>query len=188
MKTTPSTIALVLLILSVLAYAGIVSPMSAALITARTRLSDEESRLTGAELAIAGRTDVKTRLAVLEAENAKLRSTWLTPMLNSYAMRAKSLLDVAATEAGLGNVDYNEGAFRALPIPPGAMPERRTARQSVRIRATADYAALVSFLLRAERDFPLLALQALTVKPTEAAECQEAEITLEWPCEGKVIR
>ena len=48
----------------------------------------------------------------------------LTPLLESWAMRAKSKLDVFAAEAGLLNVDYSELPVRALPVPK-PLPKQR---------------------------------------------------------------
>jgi len=188
MKTNPSAIALILLGLAVVVYLGVISPLSGSLLKARATLTEERSHLTNVELTIAQRESFRERIAQLEKTNATSRAAWLTPMLNSYGMRAKSLLDNIATESGLTNVEYNEGKFRALPLPNGRLPVQRTARMSIRLKAVADYAAIVSFLLRAEKELPLMAVQAIAIQPTQNADLQSVEADLEWPCEGKVIR
>jgi len=190
MKTNSSTVALLLIAVSVAVYIGVVTPLSASLLKVRKALSDAEVRLNGVELAISQRTDVEKRVAEVEKANEARRSTWLSPMLNSYGMRVKSLLDAAATESGLVNVEYAEGEFRALPMPKEHSPDRRTARRSVHVRASADYAAAVSFLLRAEKEQPLMALQALSITAPKVGgpERQDVEMVLEWPCEGMVIK
>jgi len=190
MKANPTLIALLLLILSISAYVGVVTPMSGALLKARTELTDESLRLGAVEMTITQHSDVKDRIARLEKENELHRSTLLSPMLNSFGMRAKSLIDDLATESGLMNVEYGEGAFRALPLPKERIPQNRTARQTVKIKATADYAAIASFLLRIEKELPLVALQSLTIMPPKSGspDLQEMEMALEWPCEGRVIK
>jgi len=191
MKSNPSAIALALLVLAVVLYMGVINPMSASLLKSRSQLTDEEIRLTNVEMSNNQREDFKSRVAAFEKENEKRRATWLSPLLNSYAMRVKSLVDSAATESGLTNVEYEEGPLLALPVPKERLPEERTARRAVRIRALADYAAAVSFVMRAEKEFPLLTLQSLSVQPPKSAptpDRQEVEIVFEWPGKGEVIR
>jgi len=190
MKTNPSAVALLLLVLSIVAYVGVVTPMSGALLKERTKLSDEEIKLAAVEMTITQHSDIKERIVRLEKENEENRSTLMSPMLNSFGMRAKSLIDAQAVESGLLNVEYGEGAFRALPVPKERIPQNRTARQTVMVKAEGDYAAIVSFLLRIEKELPLMTVQSLSIKPpkTGSPDRQEMELALEWPCEGKVIK
>jgi len=190
MKSNSSAIALLLIGISIAIYIGVIAPVSDSLIKSRKELLDAQVRLNSIELAIAQRSDVEKRVAQAEKKNEANRATWLAPMLNSYGMRVKSLLDAAATESGLVNVEYGEGGVRALPVPQECLPERRTARRSVRIRAAADYAAVASFLMRAEKEQPLMTLQALSIVSGKNgnAELQDIEMVLEWPCEGMVIK
>jgi len=190
MKSNSSAISLALLGLAVVVYLGVINPMSASLFKTRTQLTDEESRLATIDMGNSQREDVKGRIAELTKTNEALRATLIAPLLNSYAMSVKSLVDTMATEAGLVNVEYNEGTLLALPVPKERIPENRTARRSVRIKAQADYAAAVSFLLRAEKELPLMTVQSFTVKTPQSAShnVQDVEIVLEWPGKGEVIR
>jgi len=191
MKSNSTAIALALLVLAIVLYAGVVSPMSATLLKTRGQLTDEEIRLTDIEMVNSQREEVRSRVAAFERDNEKRRATWIAPLLNSYAMRVKSLVDSLATESGLTNVEYEEGPLLVLPVPKERLPDSRTARRSVRIRALADYAAAVSFVLRAEEEFPLLTLQSLSVQPAKnnpTPDRQEVAIVFEWPGKGEVIR
>lgn len=188
MKSSSSLVPLALLCLAVVLYLGVLNPLSATLLKTRSLLTTEESRLAGIEMSNKQRDGVKMRVAVLERENAKRRTTLLAPLLNSYSMRVKSLVDTLATESGLANVEYEEGSLLALPVPREQLPERRTARRSVRIKASADYAAAVSFLMRAEKELPLLTVQSVTIQPSKGPDRQEVAVVLEWPVKGEVIR
>lgn len=192
MKTSPQLVALLLFLTAIALYVAAVGPLSTALTKARAELANDQTRLSTMQMDISMQPEIKKRIAELEAKNERHRAEWIAPMLNSYAMRAKSFLDAAATESGLANVEYNEGAFRALPVPKILLPDQRTARRSVRVKAMADYAAAASFLMRAERDLPALCLQSLTIEQARvsgaSADRQEVEMVFEWPCEGEVIK
>jgi len=190
MKSNSSAISLALLGLSVVVYLGVINPMAASLLKTRTQLTDEEIRLSTVEIGNNQREDVKERIFELTKTNETTRATLIAPLLNSYAMSVKALVDTIATEAGLVNVEYNEGRLLALPVPKERLPENRTARRSVRIKAQADYAAAVSFVLRAEKELPLMTVQSFTVTMPQNArpEMQDVEIVLEWPGKGEVIK
>jgi len=192
MKSNSSLISIGLLVLAFILYVGGIGPMSTSLLKTRSEVADEEVRLTSIELTNGQREDFKSRVTALEQGNAKLRATWLSPLLNSYAMRVKSLVDAMATECGLTNVEYEEGPLIALPVPKEQLPESRTARRAVRVKALADYAAAVSFVMRAEKDLPLLTVQSLSIQQPKngqgQVDRQEVVITFEWPAQGEVIK
>jgi len=190
MKQNPLTIPILIVAISVALYMGALSPLSNSLLKARNQLTDSQGRLDTIEMNIRQKESMRERLAVLEAGNATRRTVWLTPLLNSYAMRAKAQLEVLAAEAGLANVEYLEGKMRALPLPKGPIPKRRTARRSVTVRAAADYAAAASFVMRVEKELPQVTLQSFTIKAPKngMVEKQDFEICLEWPGEGEVIK
>jgi len=189
MKSNPSTIALGLLGAAIALYALAVQPCSKALVTARAKLAELTSRQVAMEMDVANKASLEKRIALLEKATAANRAALISPMLNSYAMRAKSFLDAFAREAGLVNVEYHEGGMRTLPVPGAQLPLHRTARRSVKITATGDYAAAISFILRAEKELPLMAMQALKVTPQkDDPVAQSIELTVEWPVEGEVIK
>jgi len=190
MKYDPAVISIGLFVGAIALYSAAVTPMSKALTKMRAQLVNASSRLDTIEMDIRLRKDTEKRVAELERQMNAARGEWISPMLDSYPMRAKAFLDTMAREAGLVSVEYSEGSFRALPVPNNRLPETRTGRHTVRLRAHGDYAAVASFILRAEAELPYMTVQALKIQQTQSGspDRQELDLLLEWPCEGKVIK
>ena len=178
------------IILSVLAtaiYLLAVDPATASLARERTRLTslkDSQRRML-ADLNSAG--TVKKTLEDLEAEMKPFATAELKPLLGSYAMRAKSLLDPLTAGAGLTDLDYTEEPTRKLPVPM-PMPRQLHARAAIRLSAHGSYQAIASFLLMLERDFPLVSLQSLQILSQQSPTRQAATMILEWPTKGALTR
>lgn len=90
-----------------------------------TRQSLEKARRDGTALEdqraamfrdLKGVAQVKGRLESIEAGRRPYLDALLTPLLESYAMRAKSFLDPLAADACLQIKDYEELEPRALPL------------------------------------------------------------------------
>lgn len=177
----------ILSVVAVAIYMFAVEPAIAALSRERTRLEglkDSQRRMT-TDLNTAG--TVQKTLEDLEAEMKPFADAELTPLLGSYAMRAKSLLDPLTAGAGLVDVEYSEEDTRKLPVPM-PMPKQLHARAAVRIGARGSYQGIASFLLMLEKDFPLVSLQALRIQSQSAPAKQSAVMILEWPTKGAVTR
>ena len=128
---------------------------------------------------------VKGMLAEIDEKQKPYLNALLTPLLESWAMRAKSLLDPIAADVGMSIVDYAEQPVRALPLPTPP-PHQLFARRPIRIVCKGSYAEIASFLLRVEKLLPHVALQALQIKAQKDPEAQSAEIVLEWPAKGEL--
>ena len=128
---------------------------------------------------------VKGMLAEIDEKQKPYLDALLTPLLESWAMRAKSLLDPIANDVGLTIVDYAEQPVRALPLPTPP-PRQLFARHPIRVIAKGSYAEIASFLLRVEKLLPHVALQALQIKAQKDPEAQSAEMVLEWPAKGEL--
>ncbi len=168
-------------------YTFAVEPAIATLARERTRLEglkDSQRRMT-IDLKTAG--TVQKTLEDLEAEMKPFAEAELTPLLGSYAMRAKSLLDPLTVGAGLVDVEYSEEPTRKLPVPM-PMPKQLHARAAVRIGARGSYQGIASFLLMLEKNFPLVSLQAMQIQSQNAPGKQSAVLMLEWPTKGAVTR
>ena len=127
---------------------------------------------------------VKEALAEIDAKQKPYLDALLTPLLESWAMRAKSLLDPIAADVGLNIVDFAEQRVRALPVPKQP-PVQLFARHPIRVVCKGSYAEIASFVLRVEKLLPHVALQALQIKAQKDPEAQSAEIVLEWPAKGE---
>jgi len=130
---------------------------------------------------------VKSWIAKVEKERQPYVGGLLEPLLESWAMRAKSVLDPLAAAVGVKIQDYRELSPRALPLTkPVAL--QLYARRPVRIECRGSYAELASFLLRVERELPLVSVQALSIRTQQNPEEQAATIVFEWPAKGNLSR
>ena len=177
----------VLGVLAAAIYFFAVEPAIAALARERTRLEElkESQRRMTADLNSAG--TVQKTLEELETELKPFAAAELTPLLGSYAMRAKSLLDPLISGAGLTDVEFSEEATRKLPtpLPP---PRQLHARAAVRITAKGSYQAIASFLLMLEKNLPLVSLQSLQSQSQQQPAKQAVTMILEWPTKGALTR
>ena len=164
-------------------YLLCVASSSDALDAARRERDDLEFQLTGVMRDLRGSNNVRERLAALGDAFCTYEAGMLTPLLGSWAMRAKALFDPLADGAGLKNVEFVELPSRALPLTK-PVPMRLMARRPVKMTCRGSYAAIVSFMLRVERDFPLVSEESFRIAAGQDAADQVAEIVFEWPVEG----
>lgn len=157
-----------------------------------TRQSLEKARRDGTALEdqraamfrdLKGVAQVKGRLESIEAGRRPYLDALLTPLLESYAMRAKSFLDPLAADACLQIKDYEELEPRALPLVKPQAPQLY-ARKPIRVKCVGSYAAIVSFLMRVEKMLPLVSLQAFSLKVQNTPDEQTATMVFEWPVKG----
>ncbi len=130
---------------------------------------------------------VKKDLEDLEAELTPYRDAMLVPLLESYAMRAKTIIDPLAIGAGLEDVQYTDEPFRALPLPK-PMPRQLHTRAAVRVTARGSYQQAISFLLRLEKEYPLVSLQQFEITSQTTPDAQAATFVFEWPAKGGLTR
>ena len=178
---------IVLGVLAAAIYFFAVEPAVSSLSRERTRLGElkESQRRMTADLNSAG--TVQKTLEELETEMKPFSAAELTPLLGSYAMRAKSLLDPLISGAGLTDVEFSEEPTRKLPTPL-PLPRQLHARAAVRITAKGSYQAIASFLLMLEKNLPLVSLQSLQIQSQQQPAKQSATMILEWPTKGALTR
>ena len=162
-----------------------VQPCAASLRKAKSDLDQLQIKKSGVDRDLRDSAKVKARLAALDASLRPYEEATLTPLLESWAMRAKSMLDVPAAEAGLKNVDYSEMPVRALPVPK-PMARQLYARRPIKVTCTGSYAAIVSFLMRVEKEMPLVSLQAFKIDVQGSPDSQRGELVFEWLAPGAV--
>ncbi len=165
-----------------------VEPTVSGLRQERARLAELEAEQSRINRDLKNAGNVKKRLDELEGLVKPYREAMLAPLLGSYAMRAKSILDPLALGAGLSDIEYSAEDFRALPVPK-PMPRRLHTRAAVRLTAKGSYQGAISFLLRLEKELPLVSLQSMEIgvqsqRPTQ----QLVTFVLEWPAEGGLTR
>ncbi len=168
-------------------YLFCVQPCSDELMVARRNLAELQDKQYRTDIDLKRSGTVSKDLNDLEAELKPFRDAMLVPLLESYSMRAKSLLDPIALGAGLDDVTYSDEPFRALPLPT-PMPRQLHTRVAVKLTATGSYQQAVSFLLRLEKEMPLVSLQKLDITARSIPESQAVTMVLEWPAKGGLTR
>ena len=124
---------------------------------------------------------VKKELVDAELRLDEYRKALIKPLLNSTAMRAKSFVDALAAGCGLAGMEYEAMAPLPLPANPKAMPLKKYSRCPIRIRCVGSYQGAVSFVRCVERQFPLVALESMSVTTRQESDVQQVEVVLEWP-------
>jgi len=109
MKANPPLVALFIFLTTIAVYVAGISPLSSALNRARASLAADEARLSVMQTEVTMKQGLQDRIRELEKANRANRDALLVPMLNSHAMRARSLLCDRAYECGLVDVEYAEG-------------------------------------------------------------------------------
>lgn len=164
-------------------YMFAVQPAEDALAKARRDNGEHSDRLRMVNANLRGVPANKERLKKLDEDLKPFRDEMLEPHLGSYAMRAKSILEPLAIGAGLSGMDYADMPSRALPVP-RPTPLQLHKRQPVRFTAQGSYMAAISFLLRVEKEHPLVSLQSISISATTDPERQHVDMVLEWPAKG----
>ena len=181
----PFFLSALILAVAVVIYLFAVQPALMSIDKAKRDLDGLTDQLNVMERDLKDSARVKGMLAEIDEKQKPYLNALLTPLLESWAMRAKSLLDPIASDVGLTIVDYAEQPVRALPLPTPP-PRQLFARHPIRVIAKGSYAEIASFLLRVEKLLPHVALQALQIKAQKDPEAQSAEIVLEWPAKGEL--
>ena len=127
--------------------------------------------------------------AATEAAEAALKAFLdqgvIEPLLGSFSMRGKSLLDPLAEKTGFTISDVKEERLIPLqvPVPP---PQQLYARQLVEFTGHGAYTQIVAFVQAAEQKFPLAILSGLKIESqTQTPESHKATLTFEWPVKGE---
>ena len=168
---------------AVVLYMFCVEPCQSSLEKAKKGLEELKSQQVGMTRDLKGADQLKSRLDAIKSERQTFLNGLLEPLLESYAMRAKSLLDPLAADVGLTIGDYAELPDRRLPLPKPQAPQLY-ARKPIRLTCTGSYATIISFLLRVEKVLPLVSLEAFSLKTQKDPDKQSATIVFEWPIKG----
>ena len=180
-------VTVVLAAIATVIYLFCVQPCDSQLAQARRNLADLQERQSRMNGDLRSADTVKKDLDDLESALKPFRDAMLVPLRESYSMRAKSILDPLAIGAGLEELQYSDEPFRALPLTK-PMPRQLHTRAVVKVSAQGSYQEAVSFLLRLEKDFPLVSLQRFDVSAQTSPAKQSVTFVLEWPAKGGLTR
>ncbi|MBR4616679.1 MAG: hypothetical protein IKO55_13810, partial [Kiritimatiellae bacterium] len=164
-------------------YLFCVQPCDSQLAKARQHLSELQDQQNRTNMDLKNSDTVKKDLDDLEAALKPYNDAMLEPLLGSYEMRAKSLLDPLALGAGLTDVSYSTEKFRALPLTK-PMSRQLYTRAAIRMTAVGSYQKAISFLLRLEKEFPLVSLQSFDITTMAQPGAQTISFVFEWPAKG----
>jgi len=125
---------------------------------------------------------------VMAERDALLALGVIEPLLGSFAMRGKTLLDPIAQQTG-----FHIDSVRELPaIPlqlPKPAPEQLYYRQPVEFTGQGSYTQITAFITQTETFNPLAALSGLHILgQPQTPEMHRAVITFEWPAKGEKVK
>lgn len=131
----------------------------------------------------------KQATAKVAAErDALVASGVIEPLLGSFAMRGKTLLDPIAQQTGF----HLESVRELQPIPlqlPKIEPEQRHYRQPVEFTGQGSYTQILAFITQTEATQPLAVLTGLLVLgQPQNPETHKAILTFEWPAKGEKVK
>ena len=162
-------IALVFGAIAVVVYMFCVQPAQLSIVRERQELESLQSRQDVAHREIRGEKALKERLDGIQTTRQRYLDGLLTPLLESYAMRAKSIVDPIAADSGVTVQDYQERPRRLLPL---------TKPQAIHLTCRGSYAAIISFMMRIEKLLPLVAVESFSLKAQTDNDVQTAELVL----------
>lgn len=129
----------------------------------------------------------KQRVAELSEEYEKLVARGvITPLLNSYAMRAKTLLAPCAAKNGLTFENVKE--LPAIPLQqPQPLKKSAYCRQPIEFTTSGSYTQVVSFISCVESEYPMAILSSLKIsaQPRDP-EIHLVKISFEWPAKTEI--
>ncbi len=166
-------------------YFFAVEPGEADYKKAQKRLADAKDALNKMTMDFSGVSTVKNRLDEDYKAMEPIRNALLVPLRGSYKMAALAQVEPLMLDAGLTAIKPDDAPFRALPLVNNAVPEQLYGRAAVKFTARGSYQAAISFLLKLERDLPLVSLQAIEITAQQDPDNQAIMFILEWPTLGK---
>ncbi len=176
----------VALLIAVALISFAVLPTRARLKKLASEIGVLHANLTSVRADIAAADRQKDKTAALAAQrDAFLESGVIEPLLGSFAMRGKALLDPFAQETGFNIETVKELPLIPLQVPSPA-PLQLYGRQPVEFSGRGSYTQIAAFISYAERALPLATLSSLLILgQPQNPEIHKALITFEWPAKGE---
>jgi Tfp pilus assembly protein PilO len=132
---------------------------------------------------------LKKQYALSKGELDKLLTEGvIEPLLGSFAMRGKALLDPIAQETGFTLENVKELPLIPLQLPKDP-PTQTYGRQSVEFTGQGSYPQIAAFIAKAEASQPLITLSSLIIlAQQQSPETHRAIIVFEWPAKGEKVK
>ena len=109
----------------------------------------------------------------------------IEPLLGSFAMRGKALLDPIAQQTGFRIENVRE----LSPIPlqlPKQPPEQLHYRQPIEFTGQGSYTQIIAFIAQTEEANPMVTLSSLLILgQPQSPETHKAILSFEWPAKGE---
>ena len=166
-------------------YFGVIEQTETKLVKVRKEVTTNAQRNRTVAANLARSDEVKKQVAEAEEKLEKFRAAMIRPLLESTAMRAKSYVEPLAVGCGLTGMVYESLEPIKLPVV-RAVPQRKYVRCPIRMTCVGSYQKAVSFVRCLEKEFPLVAVAAITITSRNEANAQQISIVLEWPMEADV--
>jgi len=163
-----------------------VLPARARLSAARAELVQLSTTLSGMKADISGTAQQQAKTTAKAAEHdAFLATGVIEPLLGSFAMRGKSLVDPIAQQTGFTINSVKELPFIPLQVPAPA-PQQLYGRQPIEFTGLGSYAQITAFVSGTEASLPLATLSSITIlSQPQTPESHKAIISFEWPVKGE---
>ena len=161
-------------------------PTRTRLYAVQTEIANLNATYDNMKTDIAGIAQQRSKTADKTAErDAFLASGVLEPLLGSFAMRGKALVDPLAQQTGFTISSVKEDRFIKLQVPSPA-PEQLYGRQQVEFTGQGTYSQITAFVSITEASLPLATLSSIIIlSQPQTPENHKAMITFEWPAKGE---
>lgn len=174
-----------LVVCSVLLFFAVL-PARTRLQALRTEIAGLNGTFEGMKKDISGTTQQQAKTAAsIAAVEAFAASGVIEPLLGSFAMRGKALIDPLAQKTG-----FTVTSARELPLiplrAPSPAPEQLHGRQPIEFTGMGSYSQVTAFIALTEENLPLATLSSLLIlSQPQSPEIHRAIITFEWPAKGE---
>jgi len=164
----------------------VVLPVLSRLKVVRAEIVSLNGTFTSMEKDIAGTAQQHVKNATRQADvDAFIASGVIEPLLGSFAMRGKSLIDPLAHKTGFTISGAKELQFIPLRAPSPA-PEQLFGRQPIEFTGQGSYTQITALISLTEESLPLATLSSLVIlSQPQTPEIHKAIITFEWPTKGE---
>lgn len=164
-----------------------VLPLNSKITTTRNATDDIMANNERIRKIISTTNTKKEDTARLKTEHGKLVKTGvITPLLNSYAMRVKTILAPYMKRCGLTVEDVKE----LPPIPlqqPLPLTSYTYSRQPIEISTSGAYTQVTAFISYVEKELPMATLSSLKIiVQNRDPEIQKINICFEWPIKTEI--